>query len=124
MNAKKICALALSLGLSASFAPKSDACIIKDAAKVVLGYAGYKTASIVMPKLGNDYATWWEFTVKAGEFCVKFIKGGIDKGVDAAIKFAEEKIELVKKSEGWKKYLIDNENNNIFNENNNIFNEK
>ena len=115
MNAKKICALALSLGLSASFAPKSDACL-KDVAKVAIGYAGYKTASIVIPKCGNDYAKCWKLIVKTGECCVKFVKGYIDVGVEAAIKFAEEKIELVKKSEGWNKY-VDNEDNNIFNEN-------
>lgn len=97
MNAKKICALALSLGLSASFAPKGDAGLIKDAAKVAICYASYVAANNLIPKYGRNYGGWWQLTVKKGGGLVTLIKGYIDMGVEAAIKFAEEKFELEKK---------------------------
>lgn len=97
MNAKKICALALSLGLSVSFAPKGDAGLIKDAAKVAICYASYVAANNLIPKYGRNYGGWWQLTVKKGGGLVTLIKGYIDMGVEAAIKFAEEKFELEKK---------------------------
>ena len=110
MNAKKICALALSLGLSVSCAPKSDAGLIKDAAKVAGVYASYRAASILIPKYGPNYDGWWQLTVKKGGDLVTLIKGYIDMGVDAAIKFAEEKFELEKNFGKENKYAnIDND---------------
>lgn len=113
MNAKKICALALSLGLSASFAPKSDAGLIKDAAKAAGVYVCYKGASILIPKYSSNYAGWWNLTVKKGGDLVILIKGYIDMGVDAAIKFAEEKFELEKKFGIEKNYNILNNDNDL-----------
>ncbi len=112
MNAKKICALALSLGLSASSAPKSDAGLIKDAAKVALGYASYVAANNLIPKYATNYEGWWNLTVKKGGDLVTLIKGYIDMGVGAAIKFAEKKFDLERKFGKGNKYaLIDNIDN-------------
>ena len=109
MNAKKICALALSLGLFTSSAPKIDA-VLKDTAKVAVVYASYRAANILIPKYTN-YSLPWDMTKKAVGELITFVKGYIDMGVDAAIKLAEEKFDLEKN------FGKENEDNNIDNEN-------
>ena len=116
MNAKKICALALSLGLSVSCAPKSDAGLIKDAFKAAGVYAGYKTASTLIPKYAMNYSGWWNLTVKKGGDLVALIKGYIDTGVDFSIKLAEQKFELEKKF-GVSNNSDNNSDKNIDNDN-------
>ena len=109
MNAKKICALALSLGLSASFATKSDAGLIKDAFKAAGLYAGSRFANTLIPKYATSYAGWWRLTVEKGGDLVKLTKGYIDAGVDAVIKFAEKEFDLEKEFGKVNKYAnVDN----------------
>lgn len=118
MNAKKICALALSLGLSASCAPKSDAResvnlvgnggfvkstfsyvvnIVENAFYGALGYGVVRATNKLVPKYAGGYAYVWNGVKNIYYVVTDKVKGYIDEGVDFAINFAEQKFELEKK---------------------------
>lgn len=119
MNAKKICALALSLGLSASCAPKGDAGLIKDAFEVVgevVGvYAGYRAVDTLIPKYtgpSHKYA-WYDVKKYCGKV-VDIVKSYIDMGVELAIDFADQKFKSEKGSFAKNKIEFDDDDyNNI-----------